>query len=167
MHERLAMKSYSMTDAFIGYIYDMGPTLPDLRVLYREDTDTNRQSCPADTPEEQMQHGPGDCHYEALIREADELQVVKNSMEGGRNFWQGLQMGGQGEPFYRDPLGFEEAIWMTTEYGRDILSEKWGHVGCNIRGSGADMDDQWRLGHDSDFRAPADRAFYGCPAERA
>jgi hypothetical protein len=71
-------------------------------------------------------------------------------------------MGGQGEPFYKDPLGFEQGIQITIEYGRDIMGEKWGHQGCNIRGSLPTMDDQWRVEHDKDFNVPGNRPFHGC-----
>lgn len=154
MHERLAMGGWQMKDAKNGFIYDMGLTLPDLRVLYREDTANNSKLCPQDTSPEKLTYGRADCRYDALIRTCDDLQNQKQNREGGRNFWQAQQMGGQGEPFYRDPLGFDQAIMMSNENGQDIMGEKWGHQGCNIRGYGLDLHHQWRVEHDGDFNPP-------------
>ncbi|OCL07137.1 hypothetical protein AOQ84DRAFT_223161, partial [Glonium stellatum] len=66
----------------------------------------------------------------------------------GRNFWQARQMGGQGEPWYRDPEGFDRGLKMMIEAGREIMYEKWGHRGCDIRGAGRNFTDAWRVEHD-------------------
>lgn len=155
MHERLAMRGWVMKDAYIGFIYDMGLVLDDLRVLYREDTNETLAMCPGDTPEEKRPFGLNDCRYERVKWMCDDLQRKKQENKSGRNFWQAQQMGGQGEPFYRDPLGFDQAIMMSNENGQDIMGEKWGHQGCNIRGYGLNIQDQWRVEHDGDFNPPS------------
>lgn len=155
MHERVAMGGWKMEDAFIGYIYDMGPTLPDLRVLYREDDEKSRKLCAERNGGETDKHGLGDCRFKELMRELDGLQREKQEREGGRNFWQAQQMGGQDEPFYRDPLGFDQAIMMSNENGQDVMGEKWGHQGCNIREYGLDLHHQWRVQHDHDYNPPS------------
>jgi len=154
-HERVAMYNYTMNDAFVGYIYDVGTSIPDLRALYREDDAASRSLCPKDTSKEKLQYGPGDCRFEALIRILDEVQQVKSQHEGGRNFWQGNQAGGQGEPFFTDPEGFNIAIKMTIEHGKAVYKEKWGHDGCDLRKSGLGPEDAWRVEHDWD-RPPRD-----------
>ncbi|KAI9800663.1 MAG: hypothetical protein M1825_003985 [Sarcosagium campestre] len=85
-----------------------------------------------------------------MVHELDAMQVAKNSAKGGRNFWQRRQSGGQGEPFYRDPEGFERALVMTIDRGRDIFAEKWGHRECNLIASGLGAKDAWRVDHDWD-----------------
>lgn len=162
MYERLAMKDYTLEDAFVGHIYDVGSTLPDLRMLYREDSKENTNMCPEDIPLDGRKYGLQDCRYEALVDAADKLQHRKNTANGGRNFWQTLQKGGQGEPYYRDPLGFEQGIHMSTECGKDVMGEKWGHQGCNIRAALLKFDDQWRMQHDKDWEKPENRPFHGC-----
>lgn len=144
MHERLAMAGYSMKQAFIGLIYDVGTTLPDLSIFYRP---TDAQ-CNPDVATDRKDYGLADCRYESLVKMCDVLQIVKNSHDGGRNFWQGEQTGGHGEPFYRDPDGFEIALQMHMEHGKAVMAEKWGHRGCDLRGSGLDTEDAWRVLHD-------------------
>lgn len=162
MHDRLDMEGYKLSDAKAGLIFDVGSTLPDLRVLYREDDAANRAMCAEDAPEDTLAFGLGDCRHEALIKQAEQFAHLKNTRKEGRNFWQGEQMGGQGEPFYRDPLGFEQSVYMTIEYGRDIMGEKWGHNGCGFKHAGLDTDDQWRVQHEAGFQKPGNRPFHGC-----
>ncbi|KAL8709348.1 MAG: hypothetical protein Q9220_005941 [cf. Caloplaca sp. 1 TL-2023] len=68
-----------------------------------------------------------------------------------RNSWQLRQNGGEGEPYYYDPEGWEKALQMTIETGAKINEEKWGHKGCDIKGAGLREGDQWRVEHDSSF----------------
>ena len=53
--------------------------------------------------------------------------------------------GGQGEPFYRDPEGFEKGIWMWMDFGRDVYAEKWGRGPCDLREAGLVEEDAWRV----------------------
>ncbi|KAK3062765.1 hypothetical protein LTS18_003409, partial [Coniosporium uncinatum] len=61
------------------------------------------------------------------------------------------QSGGQGEPFYRDIDGFETSLYMTFQHGQNVMAEKWGHRGCNLRAVGLGKDDQWRVHRDWDW----------------
>jgi len=154
MHERLAMADYPISDAFIGYIYDMGDSLPDLELLYRLDNEDSARLCggggPQDSSSSSLAYGLGDCRYEALIRICDEMQGRKNGNKAGRNYWQGRARGGQGEPFYRDAEGFGVGLDMMTRVGLEVLAEKWGHKGCDIRAQGLQLKDAWRVEHDWD-----------------
>lgn len=76
------------------------------------------------------------------------MQIDKNANTRGRNFWQGVQAGGQGDPVYRDPEDLEVALRMPFEHGKNVMAEKWGHRGCDLRGSGLRLEDQWRVKHD-------------------
>ncbi|KAI9673210.1 MAG: hypothetical protein M1817_003073 [Caeruleum heppii] len=164
MHERLTMAGFKQDDPKIGLIYDLGTSLDDLEVLYR------RRSAPDEEPSEPTETTPLDRRvplsssipsseeedtlssprWHALVRELDVMQVDKNSHEGGRNFWQVRQQGGKGEPFYRDPEGFEKAILMTIDHGGNVFAEKWGHRDCDIRNAGLGPGDAWKVEHDWD-----------------
>lgn len=54
-------------------------------------------------------------------------------------------VGGQGEPFYRDPEGFEKGILMWMDFGRDMFAEKWGRGPCDLREAGLEEQDAWRV----------------------
>jgi hypothetical protein len=83
-----------------------------------------------------------------------ELQVTLEAMAEAkrqdpyRNSWQLKQRGGQGEPFYYDADGWEQALQMTIATGGKIMEEKWGHEGCDLREVGLGEGDQWRVEHD-------------------
>jgi hypothetical protein len=80
----------------------------------------------------------------------DDMLHSKGAQSGGRNTWQFRQTGGQGDPFYRDSLGFEQGIRMTIEHGRAVFAEKWGHRDCDIRAIGLKPEDAWKMEHDWD-----------------
>ncbi|EPE07633.1 hypothetical protein F503_00355 [Ophiostoma piceae UAMH 11346] len=67
-----------------------------------------------------------------------------------RNSWQRRQRGGQGEPFYRDPDGFETGILIHIASGRRVFGEKWGHRGCDLDPMGIQSEDAWQLERDWD-----------------
>lgn len=146
MYERLHMAGYSLNESYVGHVFDVGDTLEDLRVLYREDADFNRAHCGADASAENSHYGVGDCVYRALRRKGDEMQSDKGSR--GRNYWQRKQSGGQGEPFHVDPEGFETALRMTMVFGRKIFGEKWGHRWCELREAGYGLEHAWHVNHD-------------------
>ena len=174
MHERLTMAELRQDDTRVGLIYDVGDSLPDLAALYRpKPKDSSqpkpatpsrapRSASPAEEPEDEPPpplerlrktkydfSQPDELNsptYRLLMDACDQLQREKNS--GERNTWQGWQQGGQGEPFYRDAEGFETALQMTMELGRNVFAEKWGHRDCAIRGAGLTAGDPWRVEHD-------------------
>lgn len=81
--------------------------------------------------------------YQRLTKKCDFMQRSKNEGRFGRNTWQARQSGGVGEPYYRDPWGFEQAIQMTINFGRDVYARKWGHPGCGHYG--LHLEDAWRV----------------------
>ncbi len=83
-----------------------------------------------------------------LERTLDQMVQSKGAQSGGRNTWQFRQTGGQGDPFYRDSLGFERGIRMTIDHGRAVFAEKWGHRDCDIRAIGLRPEDAWKVEHD-------------------
>jgi len=70
---------------------------------------------------------------------------VKAHGEEERNSWQYKQTGGQGEPFYRDPQGFEQALQMMIAAGVDTYHEKWGIDGCDLGAAGLKLEDAWKV----------------------
>lgn len=88
--------------------------------------------------------------YAHLVELSERMASLKSESGGGRNMWQQRQSGGDGEPFHRDPDGFEIGLQRLIETGRIIFSEKWGHRGCDIGAMGYGPEDAWRLEHDWD-----------------
>ncbi|TKX18164.1 hypothetical protein C1H76_9637 [Elsinoe australis] len=140
MYERLTMADMKQNDRPNGLIYDVGSSVDDLSVLYRRS--------PGNPDAEDDRAGPGYIH---LRDTCDGMQVFKNSHEGGRNFWQATQSGGQGEPYYKDVDGFEFSVFLTIKHGENVMAEKWGHRGCALRGAGLKAEDAWRVEHDWDY----------------
>ncbi|KIW00667.1 uncharacterized protein PV09_07854 [Verruconis gallopava] len=161
MHERLSMAGFKQEDARNGLVYDIGTPLDDVSVLFRRTAPS-----PADAPEagkDEMRRdfsvqrwGREDTlaspAWKALTDRLHGMQHAKNHDARGRNTWQSRQTGGQGEPYYKDPDGFEQAILMTIEFGRNLMAEKWGHRGCNLRAAGLGKGDEWRVRHDWESR---------------
>ncbi|KAI9798133.1 MAG: hypothetical protein M1835_004222 [Candelina submexicana] len=164
MHERLGMANLKSENGNVGLIYDTGASLPDLEILYRRkprvlqaelsvesDMMHEKRELPDlidlnDTVEDEF-NSPA---WEELHQAMEKLQYAKQHTETGfgRNDWQLRQAGGEGEPFYRHPEGFNIAIEMIIETGRRIFDEKWGHRGCDLRGVGLSAGDAWRVEHD-------------------
>lgn len=152
MSERLAMAGFWQEDAHTGLIYDIGTPLEDLLVLYRRfapsspgPTGPNPISLP---PVWGNQDEKGSPLYHDLLTHLYTLQTRKNNDIRGRNYWQAEQTGGQGEPFYRDAEGFDRAVKMGIQFGRDMMAEKWGHRGCDLRANGLGKGDEWRVERD-------------------
>jgi hypothetical protein len=149
MHERLWMKEFRIENAEAGKVWDVASTLDDLTALYtrgeppkmikREDAAVPP---PAPAAGSAARNSPA---YKALLQKLDEMQHAKATAEGGRNTWQARQRGGQGEPFYRDPDGFEKGVLMWMDFGRDVFYEKWGRGPCDIRDAGMVEGDAWRV----------------------
>ena len=143
MHSRLSMHGFKQDDARVGVVYDLANSLKNLAVLYRrqklpESTDPPSKFPPEDTL--------GSKKFVSLRDNLNSMALNKNS--GDRNLWQGAQQGGQGEPYYRDSAGFEKGIRMWQDFGKDVMTEKWGHRGCGLRKAGLDEDDAWRVEKD-------------------
>lgn len=89
--------------------------------------------------------------FAQLVEVGKQMRDAKNSGGKGRNTWQTRQSGGEGEPYYRDPQGFEDSLNMLIEHGRVVYAEKWGHRECDIINAGIlDQKDAWRVLHDWD-----------------
>ncbi|KAK5171910.1 uncharacterized protein LTR77_003547 [Saxophila tyrrhenica] len=143
MHERLTMNGLIQKPGHVGLVYDIADTLGDLLRLYRRRPAKEGETEPAHLlPEDER----GSHEWEKLRDRLNSMSVSKNN--GDRNTWQASQEGGQGEPYYRDPAGFEKAIEMWMKFGQDVMAEKWGHHGCNLRGVGLSAGDEWRVKHD-------------------
>ena len=140
MHERLWMKDFKIEPAEAGKVWDVAASLDDLEILYRRGDGPQARS--EDRPVEKRidtqtsEAQKSSRAYQDLLQKLDELQRTKAENKEGRNTWQARQKGGKGEPFYRDSDGFEKALWMWMEFGRDIFKEKWGRGPCDIRDAG-------------------------------
>ncbi|KAK3689242.1 hypothetical protein B0T22DRAFT_528288 [Podospora appendiculata] len=86
--------------------------------------------------------------WHKLGKKAEQMFHYKHGNRG-RNTWQVGQRGGQGEPFYYNAAGFNEAIDVATESGREVFRRKWGHRDCGLREkAGLQFDDQWLVEKD-------------------
>ncbi|KAM7206410.1 hypothetical protein V8F20_002759 [Naviculisporaceae sp. PSN 640] len=96
-------------------------------------------------------HGETFSNLLATVQRMSALKYAGNT-NGHRNTWQSTQSGGEGEPFHRDPDGFEQGVLMAIDLGRAVFAEKWGHRGCDVsRMKGMGNDDAWRLERDWDL----------------
>jgi hypothetical protein len=168
---------YNEMDVVIGNVSDVANSLDDLLVLYRkkdtveasftvegkmegekQKTDTEEKRKDRASLENRLSKQSsrqwvsdvlGSVSYKKLLNVTGEMVKHKNEKGGGgRNTWQSRQTGGKGEPYYRDPEGFEKSIQMTTEAGRQIYAEKWGHHDCGLMQFGRKAGDEWRVEHD-------------------
>lgn len=180
MHERLDMAGFRRDEMSIGDVIDIGTSLDDLLVLYRKTTgpspsftNLNPPAEPEDKATKEAldtkkrdgvhlvsensnsrwpEHVRGDDSYLALKNTFLAMSDAKHNSPRGRNTWQHRQSGGQGEPYYRDPVGFETALWMTVDEGRRIFAEKWGHQNCDLIASGLKAEHAWRVEKDWEWR---------------
>ncbi|KAI9880543.1 MAG: hypothetical protein M1830_002242 [Pleopsidium flavum] len=168
MHTRLSMAGFKQEDANVGLIYDVSTSVPDLGVLYRRVEEESKRKELENTAEHHSrslltfgsQSGSEEDElnssaWHALVLTLDRMQEEKQRQEGGRNMWQSRQAGGQGEPYYRDAAGFEKAIEMTIDFGRQVMSQKWGHHGCDLIGAGLNSGDAWRV--EPDWERPIEK----------
>ncbi|TVY85281.1 hypothetical protein LSUE1_G001288 [Lachnellula suecica] len=167
MHDRLKMYGfeYNGPDVKVGNVTDVAGSLDDLLVLYRTKdgpeagfvvdrpkTEERReeQDLRSFTREEGKHWVTDSPNSKAHLQLLDVVGAMAEAKGGGdaRNSWQARQSGGKGEPYYRDPEGFEIAIAMTTQTGKDIYAEKWGHKACSLLEWGRKAGDEWRIEHD-------------------
>ena len=85
--------------------------------------------------------------YTLLKEKFEAMQQAKRD-DPFRNSWQLKQRGGEGEPYYVDADGWEQALQMTVDNGVRINEEKWGHRGCDIKAAPRGWRDAWRVEHD-------------------
>ena len=196
MHARLDMHKYVIPESFPGMVFDVGSSMDDIIVLYRqkgtvapsfndpnfiedelrqiaegekqaEDAGlTRRDTAPkvemtgeawekeftarSTSPKTWADDEIRSQSFDDMIKVLDTMQHSKWANARGRNTWQARQTGGQGDPFYRDSVGFDIGIQMTIEHGRAVFREKWGHRDCDIVDMGLMPDDAWRVEHDWD-----------------
>ena len=126
-----------------GHIWDVAACLADVSVFFRQNTTKARESCEpgdidaaaaaavADMSMDAKAYGRCDCRFYALRRMLETIYHDKQTHKGGRNLWQAKQTGGQGEPFWQYPEGFEKALLMQAEHGRKVFERKWAYSGCD------------------------------------
>lgn len=94
------------------------------------------------------EHERGDESYMKLLRTLEAMDRAKNDPNVVRNTWQHRQTGGEGEPYYKDPRGFEKALWLWVDQGRNVFAEKWGHRDCDLIASGLRPEHAWKVDKD-------------------
>ncbi|KAF3933470.1 hypothetical protein ABW19_dt0203185 [Dactylella cylindrospora] len=140
MYERLTQHNYTQDGCDAGHIFDVASHLVDLEVLFPTG------------PEEELDSE----RFKNLKLELERMMGEKQQNKKGRNTWQARQDGGQGEPFWRHPKGFERAINFWIDKGRELFNLKWGYPDCDIRAHGRKAGDEWRY-KDLDHLATYDK----------
>lgn len=147
-HFRLTQAGYTIRDEHVGPVFDVGDTLPDLTLFFRHNTTEAHATCQqgdieaaaaastVDLQRDATAYGRGDCRFHALRRMLEKIHQEKQRHKGGRNFWQTAQSGGQGDPFWQHPEGFDKALSMDIEHGKKVFEKKWGHGGCDLKKAG-------------------------------
>ncbi|ODQ50465.1 hypothetical protein SAICODRAFT_31987 [Saitoella complicata NRRL Y-17804] len=122
MNARLRLSGFSTAECTAGHIFDVGAAIANLSDFFFEPKDMD--------------------HYRELKVELDALHDDKHGHPTGRLSWQKGQTGGEGEPFYVDPNGFQRGldVWINT--GKDVYAEKWG-MGPNCGLEGKTLQDMW------------------------
>ncbi|KAI4131533.1 MAG: hypothetical protein LQ338_001167 [Usnochroma carphineum] len=181
MYSRLSMSNYAQPVQDAGMVYDVTTSMDDLSILYRRRPKTTKEekipekTDRRDTSDRKAgsynstipspnaaylssteEDDRGSENFRKLAATLEQIQQDKRD-DKYRNSWQLRQNGGEGEPYYYDPDGFEKALQMTIEVGTKINEEKWGHKGCDIKNAGLKEGDQWRVEHDSTFDPPPKR----------
>ncbi|KAK6361759.1 hypothetical protein TWF730_005474 [Orbilia blumenaviensis] len=133
MYARLNMKNWTLDPVDVGHVYDVGSHLKDLAVLY-----------PAEGQESEL----NTTRFNDLKIELERMMKEKQENKGasGRNYWQARQDGGQGEPFWRNPKGFERAINFWIEKGRELFRLKWDYGDCDLVQKGYKYGEEWTRG---------------------
>lgn len=161
MYARLGMAKFHSPIAEAGEVYDVGRSLDNLEILYRRKLRNPNPSTPNSKRAESNITAPSSSAYtgdtvedsrnsEGYTQLVEELKNMTESKKQDpyRNSWQLRQSGGEGEPYYYDPEGFEKALQMQIEVGVKINEEKWGHRGCDIGDTGLGKGDEWKVEHD-------------------
>ncbi|KAF3210492.1 hypothetical protein TWF106_010283 [Orbilia oligospora] len=128
VYARMAMRNWTQDPVSAGFIYDVGSHLKDLAILY---------------PEEGHESELNTTRFNNLKKELEAMMKEKQSNNGGRNYWQARQDGGQGEPFWRNPKGFERGINFWIDKGRELFRLKWNYGDCDLIAKGYGYGDDW------------------------
>jgi hypothetical protein len=170
MYDRLLWARYWQGETEIGIILDVSTTLDDIGALFRlpgayaafegdpgvEDGDEEEVDSASEKAAKLRVSKNGET-WEHLVEVGQRMEADKWVDKGVyRNSWQVKQSGGKGEPFYRDPDGFDAGLQMMIDTGRKVFAEKWGHRGCDILGKGIKLEDAWRLEKDWDEKKDGD-----------
>jgi len=161
MYVRLMWAGYWQGATDIGLIFDVASVMDDLGALLRipgaRASFAGDPEAPSPLQQKPLKGGRNKKEKEPeswanLASTAKRMEDIKYT--GGsndqRNTWQMRQTGGRGEPFARDPEGFETGLQMMIDTGRAVFAEKWGHRGCDIARMGIRPEDAWRLERDWD-----------------
>ena len=147
------MKEATFIDLYVTPEEEKGPEYSDGQMATRQPLQSKRESNNTSAPAVPQWHEDvrNSSAFTHLLEVGKQMRDAKNSGRKGRNTWQTRQTGGEGEPYYRDPQGFEDSLNMLIEHGRGVYAEKWGHRECDIINAGIlDQKDAWKVLHDWD-----------------
>ncbi|KAK6604559.1 hypothetical protein H4I96_05141 [Botrytis cinerea] len=119
------MADIMLDTAEAGWVMDVGRTI-DLNWLFRRKYNPDMPPKTAADMNKLAEDKIGEEGFQRLVKLVRAEAEWKNNDPSARNSWQRRQLGGQGEPFHRDPRGFEQALEILIRSGDEIYSEKWG-----------------------------------------
>lgn len=144
MHARFQMAGVLMPVADCGRIADVGGSI-DLNLLFRRKLDRGNSLQTLGDLDSLPEDERGGTGFDKLVEAVKVQQGVKTRRGEERNQWQYKQTGGQGEPFYRDPQGFEKALQMVIATGVRTYREKWGWKTCDLHAGHLGLGDAWQV----------------------
>ena len=169
MYLRLHWAGYWQPQSEAGLVFDVNVPLDDIGALFRLpgsharfasdpvfDSASNKKKphLEASLEREEDMYSWVEKEGEAfqhLIEVAGRMQDFKLEGQGTTPKTRpSRQTGGEGDPFYRDPQGFEEGLKTMIDAGRRVFADKWGHRGCDLLELGVQVRDAWRLERDWD-----------------
>ncbi|RVD88390.1 uncharacterized protein DFL_002577 [Arthrobotrys flagrans] len=128
MYARLAMRNWTQDSVDAGFVYDVASHLKDLAVLF---------------PDEGHESELNTTRFNDLKKKLQFMMEEKQKNTGGRNYWQARQDGGKGEPFWRNPKGFERGINFWIDKGRELFRLKWNYSDCDLVQKGYKYGEEW------------------------
>lgn len=134
-YSRIVLNGFSKDDVRAGRIFDLPTAMTDPETKFFPQQ-------PSPSKDGETANGINSPHYQNLLAELTEMQDSKP--ENNRNNWQGMNTGGQGEPWTYNPNGFQEMWWATADLGRALYKKKWGTSECRLDEHGVKLTDEWR-----------------------
>ncbi|KAK6495725.1 hypothetical protein TWF481_002772 [Arthrobotrys musiformis] len=128
MYSRMTMRNWTQDAVEAGHVYDVSSHLTDLAVLF---------------PEEGHESELNTTRFKDLKNQLQLMMEQKQNNSHGRNTWQARRDGGEGEPFWRNPKGFERGINFWIDKGRELFKLKWNYSECNLIDKGYRYGEEW------------------------
>lgn len=136
-YSRVALNGFTKGDVRAGRIFDLSAAMTAPETKFFPEHSSSQKGNGASVNAE-----INSIRYQELLAELTTMENQKP--ENNRNNWQGMNAGGQGEPWTYNPNGFQEMWWKTADLGRELYKRKWGTSECRLDEHGIKLSDEWR-----------------------